>query len=355
MWSPVTQQDHIAGTKEEFIVERLIDTYQLEDSRPAQRRSRALEDRFSRGALAALDGSALAMVVIPEGGGNSLERLALEEQILATVEASRLDGYLMAVAGQIPVDVAELRSMLRDNMMFIPATVTIGLALIWWLFRRWLAVMLAGIAIGVVVNSTVAFYVLLNQPFTLISSIIPPLLSALTVAALVHLFNALYLASKRGISGPDRVTRAIAEIHRPALFAALTTAAGLASLSTSPIVPIKVFGLISAAGTIMIYLGRLSNIAQHCHAVGQEELDEDQRRDQTGRQNCLCTLSFGLRNPLAVIIIICGTLTVGAPQIKNVVVETNFQEFFDYDHPVRRDTRHIDEKLLGTMPVASHV
>ena len=47
------------------------------------------------------------------------------------------------------------------------ATVATGLALIWWLFRRWLAVMLAGVAIGVP-NSTVAIYVLLDQPFTLV-------------------------------------------------------------------------------------------------------------------------------------------------------------------------------------------
>ena len=176
--------------EDEFVVERIIDIGKLDESHPTERKSRAVGDRFARGALTAPDGSALAMVVIPQSTGNSLERLALEQHILATIETSKLNGYLTALAGQIPVDVAELRSMLRDNMVFIPATVTIGLTLIWWLFRRWLAVMLAGIAIGVVVNSTVAIYVILNQPFTLISSIIPPLLSALTVAALVHLFDA---------------------------------------------------------------------------------------------------------------------------------------------------------------------
>jgi predicted RND superfamily exporter protein/transposase-like protein len=237
-------------------------------------------------------------------------------------------------------------------MIFIPATVTIGLALIWWLFRRWLAVMLAGIAIGVVVNSTVAFYVLLDQPFTLISSIIPPLLSALTVAALVHLFNALHLASKRGFTGHERVTRAIAEIDRPALFAALTTAGGLASLATSPIVPIKVFGLISAAGTLLIYavvFRILPNIVARWDRRSWVNVKGGTRLVD----RMVSTLyRAGLRHPLIVITLFCTAMIVGAPQIRNVAVETNLQEFFAYDHPVRRDTRHIDEKLIGTMPVA---
>ena len=348
----VTEQDHIAGTADEFVVERLIDTARLSESTPLQRRQRVMDDRFANRALTSADGSALAMVVIPRGTGNSIERLALEEQILAAVKEHRLDGYLSAIAGQIPVDVSELRSMLRDNMIFIPATVTIGLTLIWWLFRRWLAVMLAGVAIGVVVNSTVAIYVLLDQPFTLISSIIPPLLSALTVAALVHLFNALHLESKRGLSGPERVSRALAEIDRPALFAALTTAGGLASLATSPIVPIKVFGLISAAGTLLIYLvvfRILPNIVARWDKHSWARVKGGARLIDSAVLACH---HLALRHPLLVIILIGGALIAGAPQVNKVIVETNLQEFFDFDHPVRRDTRHIDERLIGTMPVS---
>ena len=348
----VTNQDHISGTQDDFIVEPLIDISRLDETRPAERLARVVADHLSRGALAALDGSAIAMVAIPHKADNSVERLALEEQILATVDEVKLRGYLTAVAGQIPVDVAELRSMLRDNMIFIPATVTVGMLLIWWLFRRWLAVMLAGVAIGVVVNSTVAIYVLFDQPFTLVSSIIPPLLSALTVAALVHLFNALLHASKRGLSGTERVTRAVSEVDRPALFAALTTAGGLASLATSPIVPIRMFGLISAAGTLLVYLvvyRILPNIVARwdkrhwAHTRGGARLVD---------QIVGALYRTGIRHPVLVTVTVLAALAAGAPQIGKVVVETNLQEFFDFDHPIRRDTRYIDAKLVGTTTVS---
>jgi predicted RND superfamily exporter protein/transposase-like protein len=348
----LTRQDHIAGTRDEFVVERLIDVGALAETRPAERMRRAVDDRFSRGALVSTDGSALAMVVIPADTGNSIERLALEEQILQTVATFRLQGYLTAIAGQIPVDVAQLRSMLRDNMIFIPATVSIGLALIWWLFRRWLAVMLAGVAIGVVVNTTVAIYVLVDQPFTLVTSIIPPLLSALTVAALVHLFNALYLTSKRGLAGAARVSRAVAEVERPALFAALTTAAGLASLATSSIIPIRVFGLISAAGTLLIYavvFKVLPNVVARWDRQSWPGVHGSTRLVDGVVASLYRT---GLRYPLWVAGISLLVLGLGAPQVTKVVVETNLQEFFDQGHQVRVDTRHIDDKLIGTMPLA---
>ncbi|MCB1801847.1 MAG: MMPL family transporter, partial [Gammaproteobacteria bacterium] len=348
----ITTQDHIAGSQDEFIVEKLIDVRHLDDSRPPQRQQRIADDQLSHGALMSDDGSALAMVVVPEDAANSLERLALQDLILHEIEQARLTGYLNAMAGQIPVDVAQLRSMLRDNMIFIPATVGIGLALIWWLFRRMIAVMLAGVAIGVVVNTTVAIYVLFNQPFTLVSSIIPPLLSALTVAALVHLFNGLFLASKRGFTGTDRVARALTEVNRPALFAALTTAGGLASLATSPIVPIKIFGLISAVGTLLIYVvvfRILPNIIVRWDKAAWPDV-----RGAAGIVDRVVGVLYrtGIRYPAWVIGLTLAILAAGAPQIANVKVETNLQEFFDYDHPIRQDTRYIDDNLIGTMPVS---
>ncbi len=171
----VTLQDHIAGTNDEFVVEHLIDVRKLSDHDPSQRKTRMLEDRFSERSTRG-DGW------LGAGHGRDTRRGRQQHRGTGAGRAdsrSRPRGPDSTATSRPSQDRSllmshELRSMLRDNMIFIPATVGIGLAMIWWLFRRWLAVMLAGIAIGVVVNSTVAFYVLLNQPFTLVSSIIPP-------------------------------------------------------------------------------------------------------------------------------------------------------------------------------------
>ena len=347
----VTTQDHIQGSNTGFAIERLIDTDALDESNPKERRTRIMSDRLSKDVLVSLDGSALAMIVIPKESGNSFERMQFEQDLLESVRQAQLDSYLVAVAGWLPVDVAELRSMLSDNSLFIPATVAIGLLLIWWLFRRKLAVVLAGVAISVVVNSTVAIYVLLDQPFTLVSSIISPMLSALTVAALVHLFNALQQASYRGHRGRERVERALTEVRRPALFAALTTAAGLASLGSSPIIPIKAFGVISACGVVFIYVV-VYQILPHIVTRWDHKPWPQAEGGMSALDSIIKVLSrFGLRQPLVVILVSGCALAFGLPQLWNVRVETNFQEYFSAEHKVRQDTNYVDKSFVGTMPL----
>ncbi len=344
----MTTQDHIVGTEDGFLVGPLLNVEELDKTQPAERQQRVLSDRFAKDALIAGDGSAVSMLVVPVTIDSSLERMALEEEVFKQIREARLEGYLKAVAGQITTDVAQMRSMLRDNMIFIPATTIVGLFLIWWLFHRWLAMIVAGVVIGVVVSSTVAFYVIFEQQFNLISSIIPPLLSALSIAALVHLFNAIHYASKRGLVGPDRVTSALAEVRYPALYTALTTAAGLASLGLSPIPPIKAFGLISAAGVILIYFIVIHLVPNIISRFDYSEWPSN--KTGLGGMDAMVKRLFhiGVRYPLQVIFCVVLILGVTLPQIMNIVVETNLQEFFYPDHKVRRATNYIEQKLVGT-------
>ena len=347
----LTRQDHISGSEDGFFVEPLINVDHLDESRPLDRLNHVLSDRFAKNSLVSEDGSAIAMVIIPQALNDSIRHLALEKEILALIEEHRLDGYLSVVAGEIATDVAQMRAILRDNMIFIPATVIVGLLLIWWLFRRVIAVVVTGVTTGAVVSSTITFYVLFEQPFNSIAGIIPPLLSALTIAALVHLFNALHYASKRGLVGGERVNSALAEIRKPALYSALTTSAGLASLGLSPIPPISVFGLTSAVGVLLIYL-----IVIHVLPPIFARFDI---REWPSRKSGLKAMDglvktlfhLGIRYPLVIVISFVLALALTIPYISKVQVETNIQEFFPPSHPLRVATNRIEEKLVGTTPL----
>jgi predicted RND superfamily exporter protein len=347
----LTRQDHISGSEEGFLVDPLIDIENLENTTPQERLNHVISDRFAKNSLVAADGSAIALVIIPQALDDSIRHLALEEEILTIINDHQLDGYLSVMAGEIPTDVAQMRAILRDNMIFIPATVIVGLLLVWWLFHRVLAVIVTGVTTGAVVSSTITFYVLFQQPFNSISGIIPPLLSALTIAALVHLFNALHYASKRGFTGKDRVNAALSEIKRPALFSALTTSAGLASLGLSPIPPISVFGLTAAIGVLLIYL-----IVIHILPTIFARFDMSDWPSRASGLTLMDTLvkklfHTGLRNPAIVLICIFFMLAATIPFITKVEVETNIQEFFPPTHSLRKATDYVEEKLVGTTPL----
>jgi len=347
----LTRQDHISGSDDGFLVEPLIDVNHLDKSLPPARLEHVLSDRFAKNALVAGDGSAVSMIIIPQALDDSIRHLALEKNILSIIEEHQLDGYVSVMAGDIATDVAQMRIILRDNMIFIPATVIAGLLLIWWLFQRAIAVIITGVTTGAVVSSTIAFYVLFEQPFNSIASIIPPLLSALTIAALVHLFNALHYASMRGLVGKKRVNAALAEIRQPALFSALTTSAGLASLGLSPIPPISVFGLTAAVGVLLIYLIVIHLLPP---IFGRFDIREwpSRRSGLALMDKIVKTLfHFGIRYPLVIVIVIFLSLALTVPYISKVRVETNIQEFFPPTHPLRVATNHIEEKLVGTTPL----
>lgn len=347
----VTNQDHISGSADGFVVEPLININDLTNSRPQERKAKAASDRFAQKTLVAEDGSAIAMIIIPDTLNDSIRYLRLEQDILDTVEKHQLTGYISAKAGNIINDVEQMRTILRDNMIFIPATVIIGLLLVWWLFHRWIAVIVTGITTGAVVACTIVFYVIFDQPFNSISGIIPPLLSALTIAALVHFFNALHYASKRGLISGFRVQAALDEIRNPALFSALTTAAGLASLALSPIPPIRTFGLASAVGVLIIY-----GIVIHILPPIFTRFDSQPWPSRKSGMALMGTLvqkmvGVGIRYPLWVMAGFTLFLLVATPQVTNVKVETNILEFFSTQHPLRQSTDHINAKLVGTTPL----
>jgi hypothetical protein len=222
------------------------------------------------------------------------------------------------------------------------------LLLIWLMFRRLLAVIIAGVALGVVTNSTVAVYAILGEPFTLTSSIIPPLLSALTVAALIHLFNHMQFASQLGYSGSPRVDRAVHEVRRPAFFTAVTTAAGLTSLATSPIVPIAAFGLIAAAGVMLTFFVVVI-IAPALLKRWDHSPWPKTRLGLAWMDKLVRSLSgVAIRKPVHVVVSISLVLAVAMPQIWRVTVETNLQYFFAPEHELRISTDRIDQKLSGT-------
>lgn len=347
----ITRQDHISGSEEGFTVSPLLDIDYLEESLPAKRQVTASTDRFARRTLVAEDGSAVAMIVIPEALDNSILNLALEEEILAAIETHQLTGYLSALSGEIAIDVAQMRMVLRDNMIFIPVTVIVGLILTWILFQRVIAVVTTGVVIGAVVNSTIVFYVVFDQPFNTIAGILPPLLSALTIAVLVHFYNALHYASRRGLVGKPRVSAALHEIKKPALFSTLTTSVGLASLGFSPIPPISMFGLTAAAGVILIYL-----IVIHLLPPIYAHFDHQPWPDRKfGLQymDHFVTAMYrtGIRKPLWVIGVTLLLLAASVPALMKVNVETNLLEFFPPSHPLRTSTERIESTLVGTMPL----
>jgi uncharacterized protein len=339
--------DHLRGTADGFAVEPLLDSRVASQLDLEGRRARLLADRFAPGLLVSPDAGAVALVVRPVKLKDSRQSLELERSTLEAVADSGLADRVLAVGGTVALDVAQLRAMIRDSALFIPSTTALGLAVIGWMFRRWMAVLVSALVIGAVVSASVGLLILAGRPYTLISALLPPLMAALSVALLIHWFNALTAAAHLGLRGAARVNRALTEVRRPALFTALTTSAGLASLSLSPIRPIEAFGLVAALGVLVLVAVVLLLLppmfARWDHGDWAPGNRGVRRLDRWIR----VLRDLGMRRPGAVLAVTGLTLLLAVPQIMRVETETDLFRFFQPDHPISVSHDIISERLTG--------
>lgn len=345
----VTTVDHIAGTDDGFEVRPLIDPDELDETTLQQRRTRILNDRFAPGLLVARDGSALALVIRPKVLSESRQREQLEKALHQAVSEAGLTKQLVAVAGSVALDSAELRSMLVDSSALIPITMGLGLALLVWVVGRPAPVVIGAVAMATVVSSSVALLVLWGKPFTLVTAMAPPLLSAYTAAILLHFYASLLRARQAGLRRPARVIRARSEIHIAALFNMFTTSAGMASLLFTPIPPIQVFGVVGAFGSVVIYLVVF-------HLVPPLLVQFDHGRWPTRGSVFSWTAkiafkvaSFSMRRAGWVLGLAVVCISLAVPIALKVEAESDLFRFFPEDHPFTRSTAVVEDKLSGVI------
>lgn len=136
----------------------------------------------------------------------------------------------------------------RDLAILSPIAVAVILAIGIASFRSLWATALALGTTSIGVLATFAALGATGTPFTLVLSAMPVILFALGTAYSVHLLSRATSARRDGLSTSDAVARALRESGATVLASGLTTVAGLASLATMDIAPMRVFGLTTALG-----------------------------------------------------------------------------------------------------------
>lgn len=343
----VTRVDHIVGSADGFVVEPLIDVTRLNRSTPEASRDRVLSDRFAPRWLASPDGKALAVVVRTKPLTESRQRQSIEQGFRTSVQQHGLTPQLGAVAGTVVLDAAEMDSMLRDTLVFTPLVMSLGLGLLYWVVGRIIPVLIGAAAMSTAVTMSVAIIALLGQPYTLVTAMVPTLISAYTAANLLHFYAAVKRMRDAGFHRPKRVIFALQAVNTPAMFNVLTTAAGMISLVLVPIPPVQVFGLIGALGVLMIYF-----VVFYLVPPLLAKFDHGPWAGDSGGFAWTRALSFGLtRLSIRYAGWAAGLLLVlmvsGLGLAWKVQAESDLLKFFGPKHPLTVSTERVEKALVG--------
>jgi predicted RND superfamily exporter protein len=143
--------------------------------------------------------------------------------------------------------------MFRQMAVFAPLAGVLMCVALWFMFRNaWLIVANMAVAMASIVWS-MGLLIGLGYPVHIMSSMSPIFLMAIATDS-VHVFNEFAFRMRESKDKRQAVLATIAAVGRPVFYSDICTAVGFAALATATIVPVKIFGLVVAFGTLVILL-----------------------------------------------------------------------------------------------------
>ena len=340
--------DHVRGGESYFEVREFLENIPSSKQGLDQLRSEALNNPLYAKTLVSEDGRTAAIVVFPydrpENADYRAELLSQVDDIL-----KRYQGTEFHVAGWTVTNLLLSQYVKQDMARFIPLTYVLILVVVWLLFRNLWLVGLAFVNISACLASTMGFFFLSGITLNNVTTIVPPLVMALSLADTVHIYAHLRQdVFARAGSVVEGISLVLNKVALPCLLTSVTTAVGFLSLSVSDLPPVREFAWTASAGMIFEFFFAFFLLAPLLVFLPREKILVRTKKDQ-GLQKALETLNRTVQSRTKTIlacsvVLIAGSLLCAA-QVK---VDTNLIEFFKEESQLRRDLDIIEKRLSGT-------
>lgn len=188
-------------------------------------------------------------------------------------------------------------------------------------------------------------------PVHIMSSMIPVFLMAIATDS-VHIFNEFYFRLKETTSKRQAILDTISVVGPPVKYTALATAAGFGVLVLMHIIPVKVFGLFIAFGTIVIRLMSFSFIPAVMMLISDNRLKAAAAKEDEGTGKGSAMLrrlgAAGYHNYRVVIAAGIIMLIIAVIGLSRIRVNNNMVSWFKKGSDIRQADMVMNNKLAGT-------
>lgn len=311
-----------------------------------QRQSDAVN--FSRGILIGSDNKTTAVVLrlVPEG-----EATAPREDTFARLReiANRHDPKAY-VAGE-PIQIFDAFEYVEEDgrVLFLFSLGLLGVVLL-VLFRsaRWVALPLVVTAAAVL--WTRAILKLSGTELSMVSSMLNSIVTIVAVATITHI--AVHFRDfRRRYERVDALKQTVSELATPIFWTGATTAAGFLALTSSEVMPVRSFGLMTAlgTGTVMLATAMLTPFGTIIGARPQHRDSTIEGRERHPRlSGALSWLTgFARRRAALVSILALALAGVAATGLTRLDIETDFSKNFRTDSPIVVALDFVEDRLGG--------
>lgn len=213
-----------------------------------------LRNPFTSGVLINKDATVTAVYLELDDTNNSyLVRSQVISDMLEVL-SDYSDAYDFKIAG-IPYFRNQYVDMLNSEIiMYISISSVLIMILLWALFRNVRGVLIPISIVWLTILLTVAVIVITGGYFEIMSSTIAPILLCVGVADSIHML-AKYQDNRILGNPPGTALRdTLIVLGGATLLTSITTAIGFGTLATSNVIPMKRFGLYTAAGVMIAFI-----------------------------------------------------------------------------------------------------
>ncbi|HVR95739.1 MAG TPA: MMPL family transporter [Thermoanaerobaculia bacterium] len=300
---------------------------------------RALEVTAVTGQLAAGRSRRTVFLETPAlsaSGVASIERRVSEA--FAGLEARRPGEYRVRLVGRYVVLNGLGHAIFDDLKHLLPWSFLIIGLLFWLIFRSWVLVTLAVFQSAVTVLLTLAIQARLGHPLSLMTALIPVLITVIGIADEIHFFGTFLSLRARHPEkpAPDLAWETLRGLFFPCTAITLTTVIGFASFWATEAPALQVFGLMAGIGLAVSWLISVTLVPVVLAVV------PIRTQPRWSLESWKVPGGWLLRPEVLVVLSL-----VLIPGILRLRVDDGWTRNFRPDHPIVQDVRWFEKESVG--------
>jgi predicted RND superfamily exporter protein len=301
------------------------------------------------GTLLSADLRTAGILVVPESRGRSA---SVREEWLAAVRAVAAQhaghGRQLYVAGT-PLERSDVTHYIRrDQQRIIPLVFLVLLGTTYSIYRikRFAMVSLSCVLLSLI--WTMGCVGFAGIPLNVITSLLPAVITVVSVSVVIHLVNQFIDEVEAGASGAAAVENAVGHVGMACLLTSVTNAMGFFSLPVIQAPAIQEFGLFAGVGVLLAFVATMTFAPLALLRLGRVPSTRWLHLKEGRLEALLDHLTFWVAaHRRTVFLGVVLLLAVMIPGIWQITEGTDIVRALKQDAPLRLSSEFIDQHLTG--------
>jgi predicted RND superfamily exporter protein len=303
------------------------------------------------GSLFSENGKSLCLYVKHPTNLNPQNNALFVSSIEEKIESLQFDEFHLA--GKVKGQFDFISQMKIELVVFVLLSILVIAILLYFTFRMKWAVLLPMIVVGLSVIWTVGLMNVFGLKITLISTVLPTILFVVGISNAVHFLERFILEWNKKSDKIGALSRTIKEVGVANFLTCLTTAIGFASLYTSPIVPIKEFGIIAACGVMLTFVLSLGLMPAAIIFSNNIHSRSEERKEARFYSSVL--YPYVKRNRISIITLGFALLVLGILISINIKTDNKFIDDWTVNKKGEENFLFFEKEFNGFRPFDVHV